>query len=336
MRLRTILKLQCVRLPFAPAVSKVDTYAWTMKNVCEPVQSVNWMEIKKQYDHLRDIPVDSVGEMTIDVLLGLDAAFLMAPLEVRRGKHDERYAELTRLGWVIAGPVPTTSNAAKCILCVRVVEDEEYVNHKLQKFWGIDNFGVHAEETVPLTCSEQHAVEKMNETCRRVGSGYELGLLWKNDIPQLPNNYETALRCLESVARCLRKDPKLADSYCQAINAYVEKGFACKLHPREQSIDSEQRLRPHHPVISPHKPLPRVLLDSALKHNGVCLNDCLEAGPSLHNDLPGILLRFRERPVALVGDVPDMFCHVSCEGRGPQVSPVLVAQPGFDKTSRHL
>ena len=95
MRLRTILKLQCVCLLFAPAVSKVDAYAWTMKNVCEPVQSVNWTEINKQYDHLRDIPVDLVGEMTIDVLLGLDAAFLMAPLVVRHGKHDERYAELT-------------------------------------------------------------------------------------------------------------------------------------------------------------------------------------------------------------------------------------------------
>ena len=26
--------------------------------------------------------------------------------------------------------------------------------------------------------------------------------------------------------------------------------------------------------------------------------------------MPGILLRFRERPVALVEDVSDMFCHV--------------------------
>ena len=72
--LRTILKKQRVRLPFALAVTKVDTRAWTMKNVCEPVHSVNWTEIKKHCDHLRDIPVDSVGEMTIDVLLGLDAA----------------------------------------------------------------------------------------------------------------------------------------------------------------------------------------------------------------------------------------------------------------------
>ena len=74
-----------------------------MKNVCEPVQSINWTEIKKQYDHLRNIPFDSVGEMTIDVLLRLDTAFLMAPLEVRRAKHVEPYAELVRLDWAVAG-----------------------------------------------------------------------------------------------------------------------------------------------------------------------------------------------------------------------------------------
>ena len=202
------------------------------------------------------------------------------------------------------------SNAAKHILRTRVVEGEEDVNHQLRKFWEIDSFGVRAEETVTFTGSEQHAVDKMNETCRRVESGYELGLLWKDDKPQLPNNYETALCRLESVERRLRKDPKLADGYSQAINAYVEKGFARKLHPREHAMDGEQWLLPHHPVISPHKPLPRVVFDSASKHYGVCLNDCLEAGPSLHNDLPGILLRFRERPVALVGDVSHMFCHV--------------------------
>ena len=49
------------------------------------------------------------------------------------------------------------------------------------------------------------------------------------------------------------------------------------------------------------------------KHGDICLNDCLEAGPSLHHDLPGILMRFREKPVALTGDVSDMFCHVRLE-----------------------
>ena len=91
----------------------------------------------------------------------------------------------------------------------------------------------------------------------------------------------------------------------------MEKGFARKLlSPKKHVMDGEQWLLPHHPVINPHKPLPRAVFDSAAKHNGVCLNDCLEAGPSLHNDLPGILLRSRERPIVLVGDVSDMFFHV--------------------------
>ena len=63
------------------------------------------------------------------------------------------------------------------------------------------------------------------------------------------------------------------------------------------------------PVLSPHKPLPRIVFDSAAVHGGVCLNDCLETGPSLHNDLPGILMLFRERPIALAGNVSDLFCH---------------------------
>ena len=85
------------------------------------------------------------------------------------------------------------------------MEGEEDVNHQLQKFWEIDSFGVCAEETVTLTRSEQHAVDKMNETFRWVKSGYELGLLWKDDKPQLPKNYGTALCHLESVERRLRR-----------------------------------------------------------------------------------------------------------------------------------
>jgi hypothetical protein len=54
---RTTLKSQRVRVQFASAVTDIDVYAWIMKNICEPVQSVDWTEIKKQYEHLRDVPV---------------------------------------------------------------------------------------------------------------------------------------------------------------------------------------------------------------------------------------------------------------------------------------
>jgi hypothetical protein len=76
--------------------------------------------------------------------------------------------------------------------------------------------------------------------------------------PSLPNNYDTALKRLESVERHLLKDPTLAEGYLKAINAYVEKRFARKLSEEERVKHGELWFLPHHPVLSPHKPLPRV------------------------------------------------------------------------------
>ena len=110
----------------------------------------------------------------------------------------------------------------------------------------------------------------------------------------------------------------MAEGYDKAINAYVEKGFARKLSDEERLVDVEHLFLPHHPVISPHKPLPRVLFDSAAKHEGICLNYLLETGPSLHNDL----LRFKEKPVALSGEVSDMLSCNTLQTRRLQVPPI--------------
>ena len=308
----TTSKSQRVHLPFAPSVAKETVCAWTLKSICAPLQRFDWREIKQRHEHLRDVPIETLGGGgTVDVLLGLDAAALMVPMEVRRGGAMEPYAEKTPLGWVIAGPVQTHGHAGtEKLVCRARVSEAEDTNHQLRMFWDVDTFGVRVNETPMYSHSEQRAMKIMKDSCQRVDSGYELALLWKPDRPPLPNNYTMAMRRLESVERRLQKDPNLAQGYGKAIGAYVEKGFARKLTDAERAESTEEWLLPHHPVLSPHKPLPRVVFDSAAVHDGVCLNDCLEAGPSLHNDLPGILMRFRERPVALAGDVSDMFCHV--------------------------
>ncbi|XP_048578061.1 uncharacterized protein LOC116619333 [Nematostella vectensis] len=306
----TTVKSERVHLPFASSAVKGTVSAWTLKSICAPVSAIDWSEVKRRYAHLCDVPVENTGNGTVDVLLGLDTAALMAPLEVRRGGVTEPYAEKTPLGWVIAGPVSDSEGGGKRILRAHVSKAEDDTNHNLRMFWEVDTFGVRVEESPPYSRSEQRALDALDKSCRLVDSGYELALLWKPDRPPLPNNYATALGRLESVERRLQKDPELAQGYKKAISAYVEKGFARKLSDEERVEDTEQWLLPHHPVLSPHKPLPRVVFDSAAVHDGICLNDCLEAGPSLHNDLPGVLMRFRERPVALAGDVSDMFCHV--------------------------
>ena len=54
----------------------------------------------------------------------------------------------------------------------------------------------------------------------------------------------------------------------------------------------------------------RVVFDAASLHDGVSLNNQLLQGPDLTNNLLGILLRFRQYPIALVADIEGMFNQV--------------------------
>ena len=50
--------------------------------------------------------------------------------------------------------------------------------------------------------------------------------------------------------------------------------------------------------------------NGASKYKGVSLNSCLETGPDLLNNMFGLLLRFREKPVAVLADNECIFMQI--------------------------
>ena len=64
----------------------------------------------------------------------------------------------------------------------------------------------------------------------------------------------------------------------------------------------------------------RLVFDTAAKKNGTSFNDLLEAGPDLLESLIAVIIRFRQHPVAIVGDILDMFLRVKVieKDRGAQ------------------
>ena len=61
----------------------------------------------------------------------------------------------------------------------------------------------------------------------------------------------------------------------------------------------------------------RIVLNSSQMCQGISLNSCLAKGPDCYmNNLIGILLRWREEQVALVGDIRRMFHSIHLNSLG--------------------
>ena len=72
----------------------------------------------------------------------------------------------------------------------------------------------------------------------------------------------------------------------------MTKGYARKLKKEEAATVSKTTwFLPHHPVSNPNKPgKVRVVFDAAARFSGTSLNEKLMQGPSLTNDLSGVLI----------------------------------------------
>ncbi|XP_067943139.1 LOW QUALITY PROTEIN: uncharacterized protein [Watersipora subatra] len=102
-----------------------------------------------------------------------------------------------------------------------------------------------------------------------------------------------------------QKDSHYKEQYHEFMRDIINKGEA--IPATEETTDHSWYI-PHFGVYHPRKPdRIRVVFDCAAKVGGVSLNDFLLQGPEHMNDLQGILLRFRLRPIAIMGDIERMF-----------------------------
>ena len=138
---------------------------------------------------------------------------------------------------------------------------------------------------------------------------YETGLLWRRDNVQLPNNCREAEMRLQSLRRKFHKDSSLEEKYRTTLEGYIAKGYAHKLLDEEATKSGPRTwYLPHFAVTSSNKPNKvRIVFDAAPEHGETSLNKNLLQGPDYTNSLVGVLLRFREENVALVGDIESMF-----------------------------
>ncbi|CDW61149.1 DUF1758 domain containing protein, partial [Trichuris trichiura] len=173
---------------------------------------------KATWPHVADVPLNDVNCSEVQVLLGIDYFEVHRQLEIRSpARQGQPYAVRGPLGWMLAGPIQRTSNknlAARQVNKVGLSElDTPCVETLLERFWSTESFGTKPNVRLRRPVEIERSEAILKTSTRKRGSRYEVGLLWKNLNPELPNNRPQALGRLAALQRRLFADAKLEEAY---------------------------------------------------------------------------------------------------------------------------
>ena len=266
-----------------------------------------------QWPHLTDLKIPDVENNQVTMLIGANVPEAQVHEECRRGRSGEPYAVRTVLGWAVLGPVNVANGSSSQVANVNFVKyGDELSDQQMRQFLRLDDIDMNRSSKKAMSVEDQEALKRMENSVQIVDGHYEIGMLWKSVTPWLPNNKQMAEARLQALKRKLQRDETFHRKYREFMEKLIERGYARKLTEEEAARRSRRTwYLPHHGVFHPQKKDKiRVVFDAAAMQDGVSLNNQLHQGPDLTNSLLGVLLRFRQYPIALVADIEGMFNQV--------------------------
>ncbi len=165
----------------------------------------------------------------------------------------------------------------------------------------------------PQWSDNDHALEKFQKSVNFKDDRHHVSFLWKEEIPDLPTNYELALGWLKSLLKRLSKDKDMLEQYNGIIQDQLLKGIIERV-TSETVEGSTKHYIPHHPVVTPSKATMKVRIvhDASAKSrkNQKSLNECMDRGLVFLEALTSLLMRFRLYKIGITADIEKAFLNV--------------------------
>ena len=157
--------------------------------------------------------------------------------DTRIGETNDPTAVKTTLGWVLMGK----KNSVHKINTNDLVTNENInLDQQLEKFWTIESYGTHSIESSKdmFNKEERRALDILEKATVKNGIRHEIGLLWKNEETKLPCNRDLAVNRFKSTENKFNGNSETATKYKEAVNSYIESGYARKLSKEEAASPS--------------------------------------------------------------------------------------------------
>lgn len=281
----------------------------TVKELSLPKQTLDYEVLKRKFNHLKGLPIESYYSAIPKVLIGLNNINITISNKIKEGGKNEPIAIKTALGWTVFGPSGSSQPVQYNLHICECLEADSQMNLLVKSFFNIESLGINYQNLKANKEDERSFQLLNNFTKQRDDGHYETCLLWQTDKTFLPNNYQMAKNRLLCLEKQVRKNSELLAVYTKTIEEYLNKGYITKIDintPAERVW-----YLPTFPVYNKNKPGKcRIVWDAAAKFNGISLNSMLYKGPDLLASLQAILFQFRERSVAICGDIEQMFHQV--------------------------
>ena len=142
----------------------------------------------------------------------------------------------------------------------------------------------------------------------------------------------------------MKQTPQLLGEYANIIQDQLKSGIIEIVPDPSLSATDRTPYVPHHAVLRQDKSTTkfRIVYDASAKSTGPFLNDCLYTGPKFGQSFIDIVLCFRLRQVALIGDIEKAFLMLSMDKKyrdslrfllvkDPQAEPVEVISLRFTR-----
>ncbi|KAK0156172.1 hypothetical protein N1851_000542 [Merluccius polli] len=284
--------------------------------------------LRARYPHLRRVELHPIEGATPTLLIGSDNAALIVSLRPPlRGPRGCPLAVKTALGWALQGATEWRDRDGRATSSLHVrTEELQTLNclhtsvdsmdaallDNVQKLWTLDVAPYKNEKLYVRSKEDAYAMDLLKaQTVRIEVQGvkrYATPLLRREPMPEFRVSPRAVLQCLTSTEKRMRKDEVLAASYRTEMKKLTESGLVRKLEPEEADQSAESWYLPHHNVR--HNEKNRVVFNCSYQVGKLNLNHYLLPGPTLTPSLLGVLVRFRQQPIAVSGDIKRMFHQV--------------------------
>ncbi|GBL93299.1 hypothetical protein AVEN_43462-1 [Araneus ventricosus] len=247
----------------------------------------------------------------IEMLLGSDVYSKVITGGVKQLKAGLT-AVNTKLGWTICGEHASSNNENR-ELSIMLTSSFFVQNLKVSDLWILETIGITDDgRSLTKEIEDELAREQFLSYLSRNEEGrYSVGLPWiQKQPPEIPTNRHVAETRLFSVTRKLRNLRKY-HAYDQIFRDWLDEGIIKKVP--ENDLYKRSHYLPHHPVFKPESLTTQIrpVFDASSKTcRAPSLNDCLFSGPNLIEQIPLVLLRFRENAIGVTSDIKRAFLQI--------------------------